>query len=141
MEAQSIPSADRPAAAGDLAVVSGGTGGMPRVVRSASVHPADRAAAVAAVAAPGEPAAVRRLRLAVLEALHGPEPRSAYAVPCRWPMIRVHVLAAIRRLCAEGLLERVPGIEPGGGDAGYRATAAGRATLAGSVTARSPRGW
>jgi hypothetical protein len=70
------------------------------------------------------------LRRAVLEALRGPEPLTAYQVPCRWPVMRVHVLAVVRALHAEGLLEQLT--TPATGNVPvYRATAAGRALVAG----------
>jgi hypothetical protein len=78
---------------------------------------------------PAPPPAVLNLRREVLEALRGPEPLTAYQVPCRWPVMRVHVLAVVRALHAEGLLERLT--TPTGGPPAYRATPAGRALAAG----------
>jgi hypothetical protein len=121
MKAQHIPAQVRPVTPARPAAARGVAGGTVTLPDVALVH---RAAAGA-----GEPPAVAALRLAVLDALRGPSPRSAYAVPRRWPVVRGHVLSMVRRLHGEGLLERVAGGEPGGGDAGYRATAAGRAVL------------
>jgi hypothetical protein len=89
-----------------------------------------RSPAPPAAPAPAPPPAVLNLRRAVLEALRGPEPLTPYQVPCRWPVMRVHVLAVVRALHAEGLLERLT--TPATGNVPvYRATAAGRALVAG----------
>jgi hypothetical protein len=88
------------------------------------------APAPARPSAPAPPPAVLNLRREVLQALRGPEPLTPYQVPCRWPVMRVHVLAVVRALHAEGLLERLT--TPATGNvAAYRATAAGRALVAG----------
>jgi hypothetical protein len=72
---------------------------------------------------------VLKLRREVLQAMFGPEPLTPYQVPCRWPVMRVHVLAVVRALHAEGLLERHT--TPAGGVPAYRATPTGRALVAG----------
>jgi hypothetical protein len=78
---------------------------------------------------PALPPAVVALRRHLLHEFRGPQPRSAYSVRCRWPLVRSHVLAAVRVLTAEGLLERISAED---GAAGYRTTAAGQALLAAS---------
>jgi hypothetical protein len=108
------------------------TSPKPALDDGAPARPPAPAAARPSAPAPAPPPAVLKLRREVLEALRGPEPLTAYQVPCRWPVMRVHVLAVVRALHAEGLLERLTTPATGNAPA-YRATAAGRASLAGPV--------
>lgn len=73
--------------------------------------------------------AILDLRQAVLEELHGLDYRPLARIPHAWPILRSFVVGTVRSLMDDGLVEStiLPG--RGGGQVGYRMTAAGRRTL------------
>lgn len=57
---------------------------------------------------------VKPLELQVLRSLDRLDGVPMDAIPARWPLIRMHVPAAVERLVAAGLVAVTPTVEPGG---------------------------
>jgi DNA-binding MarR family transcriptional regulator len=61
-----------------------------------------------------QPADVNPLELQVLRAIERLDGAPMDAIPTRWPLIRMHVPAAVDRLVAAGLVAVAPTVETGG---------------------------
>jgi DNA-binding MarR family transcriptional regulator len=64
--------------------------------------------------AAGQPADVNPLELQVLRAIERLDGAPTDAIPARWPLIRMHVPAAVDRLVTAGLVAVAPTVETGG---------------------------
>jgi DNA-binding MarR family transcriptional regulator len=65
-------------------------------------------------AAAHQPAGVNPLELQILRAIERLDGAPMDAIPTRWPLIRMHVPAAVDRLVTAGLVAVAPTVETGG---------------------------